>query len=72
MPMGIVFWLLVSAIGEADALNRYVCRVPGEGQRGCMWPGVKCLQRLPDGCGMDPVLQTALQQIVFFFHTEVL
>lgn len=32
MPMGIVFWLLVCAIGEADALNRYVCHVPREGR----------------------------------------
>lgn len=61
MPMGIVFWLLVSARGEGDALNRYVCHVPGEGKRGCTWPGVECLQGLPDGLGMDPVLQTALQ-----------
>lgn len=44
MPMGIVLWLLVSAIGEADALNRYVCCVPGKGKRGCMWPGVKFVQ----------------------------
>lgn len=39
MLMGIVFWLLDSAIGEADALSRYVCHVPGEGKRGCIWPG---------------------------------
>lgn len=61
MPMGIVLWLLISTIGEADALNRYVCHVPGKGKRGCMWPGVKFVQSLPDGCGTDPVVQTALQ-----------
>lgn len=38
MPMGIVFWLLVSARGGGDALNRYVCHVPGrEAVRGQGW-----------------------------------
>lgn len=61
IPMGIVFWLPVGAIGEADALNRYVCCVPGEGKRGCRWPGMRCVQSFPDGCGMDPVVPAALQ-----------
>lgn len=72
MPMGIVFWLLVGALREADALNRYVCHAAGEGKRVCMCPRVKCVQSLPYGCGLtDTVGENALQQIGFFPSTRV-
>lgn len=70
--MGIVFWLLVSALREADALNRYVCHAAGEGERVCMCPRVKCVQGLPYGCGLtDTVGENALQQMGFFPSTRV-
>lgn len=61
-PMGIVFWLLVGALREADALNRYVCCAPGEGKRVCLCSRVKRAQGFPRGCGLTHTVGEATPQ----------